>query len=120
MSECINNASQRKEAVKRVIRQLQQGKTVEELQAQYGHITANASAEDIAAAEQEVIAEGLAVTEVQKLCDLHVAVFQVGLESEPTPENRPGHPLFDFCRTSPASGRWKVKSVCWIRKTVKS
>ena len=96
MSEHINNVSQRKEAVKSIIRLLHKGKTVEELQAEYGHIIANASAEDIAAAEREVIAEGLPVTEVQKLCDLHVAVFQSGLESEPAPENKPGHPLFDF------------------------
>lgn len=96
MSEFINNASKRKDAVKSIIRLLHEGKTVEELQAAYGHIIANASAEDIAAAEREVIAEGLPVTEVQKLCDLHVAVFQSGLESEPAPENKPGHPLFDF------------------------
>jgi DUF438 domain-containing protein len=96
MSEFINNASKRKDAVKSIIRLLHEGRTVEELQAEYGHIIANASAEDIAAAEREVIAEGLPVTEVQKLCDLHVAVFQSGLESEPAPENKPGHPLFDF------------------------
>ena len=96
MSEHINNASQRKEAVKGIIRQLHLGKTVEQLQKEYGHIIANASAEDIAAAEREVIAEGLPVAEVQKLCDLHVAVFQSGLDSEPAPENKPGHPLFDF------------------------
>jgi DUF438 domain-containing protein len=106
--------------VKGVIRQLHQGKTVEELHAQYGHIIANASAEDVAAVEREVIAEGLPVAEVQKVCDLHVAVFQAGLESEPTPENKPGHPLFDFRRTSPTSECWKAKSACWIRKTVKS
>ena len=96
MSEHINNASQRKDVVKGIIRQLHLGKTVEQLQKEYGHIIADASAEDIAAAEREVIAEGLPVTEVQKLCDLHVAVFQSGLESEPAPENKPGHPLFDF------------------------
>ena len=96
MSEHINNASQRKDAVKGIIRQLHLGKTVEQLQKEYGHIIANASAEDIAAAEREAIGEGLPVTEVQKLCDLHVAVFQAGLDSEPSPENKPGHPLFDF------------------------
>ena len=96
MSEHINNASKRKDAVKSIIHLLHEGKTVEELQANYGHIIAGASAEDIAAAEREVIAEGLPVAEVQKLCDLHVAVFQAGLESEPAPENKPGHPLFDF------------------------
>ena len=96
MSEYINNVSKRKEAIKQIIRLLHEGKTVEELQVEYGHIIAGASAQDIAAAEREVIAEGLPVAEVQKLCDLHVAVFQAGLESDPAPENKPGHPLFDF------------------------
>lgn len=96
MSELLDNATKRKEAVKQIIRLLHQGRTVEDLQAEYGHIIAGASAQDIAAAEREVIAEGLPVAEVQKLCDLHVAVFQAGLESDPTPENKPGHPLFDF------------------------
>jgi len=96
MSEHIDNVSKRKEAVKQIIRLLHKGRTVEELQAEFGHIIAGASAQDIAAAEREVIAEGLPVSEVQKLCDLHVAVFQTGLESIPAPENKPGHPLFDF------------------------
>lgn len=96
MSEFLDNATRRKEAIKNVIRLLHEGKTVEELQAEYGHVIANASAQDIAAAEREVIAEGLPVAEVQKLCDLHVAVFQAGLEAEPAPENKPGHPLFTF------------------------
>jgi DUF438 domain-containing protein len=96
MSEFLDNATKRKDAIKKIIRLLHEGRTVEELQAEYGHIIAGASAQDIATAEREVIAEGLPVTEVQKLCDLHVAVFQDGLETEPAPENRPGHPLFDF------------------------
>lgn len=96
MSEHINNASKRKEAIKKIIHLLHEGKTVEELQAEFGHIIAGASAQDIADAEREVISEGLPVSEIQKLCDLHVAVFQAGLETEPEPENKPGHPLFDF------------------------
>ena len=96
MSEYLDNAIRRKEAIKQIIHLLHEGRTVEELQAEYGHVIANASAQDIAAAEREVIAEGLPVTEVQRLCDLHVAVFQAGLEAEPTPENKPGHPLFTF------------------------
>ena len=96
MSEFIDNATKRKEAIKKIIRLLHEGRTVEDLQAEYGHIIAGASAQDIATAEREVIAEGLPVSEVQKLCDLHVAVFQDGLETEPEPENMPGHPLFDF------------------------
>ena len=52
MSEYINNVSKRKEAIKQIIRLLHEGKTVEELQVEYGHIIAGASAQDIAAAER--------------------------------------------------------------------
>ena len=96
MSEFLDNSTKRKEAVKNIIRLLHEGKTVEELHEEFGPIIAGVSALDIAAAEREVIAEGLPVSEVQKLCDLHVKVFQSGLENDPTPENIPGHPLFDF------------------------
>ena len=96
MSEFLNNASRRKAAIKKIIHLLHEGKTVEELKAEFGHVITGATGQEIAAAEREVIAEGMPVSEVQRLCDLHVAVFQDGLDEEPAPENRPGHPLFNF------------------------
>ncbi len=96
MSEFINNATKRKQALKEIIRKLHQGRSVESLQDEFGEIIKTATASDIAEAEREMIAEGTPVQDIQQLCDLHVAVFRSGLESEPSPETLPGHPVYDF------------------------
>jgi hypothetical protein len=96
MSEFINNVSKRKEIPKDVIRQLHQGKSVEEVQAEFGVLAAQASSAEIAEAEQTMIAEGLPVEEIQRLCDVHVAVFRQGLDRQRPAETIPGHPLHTF------------------------
>lgn len=96
MSEHINNVSQRKEALKEVIKRLHAGETVEELKSEFGHAIQGATAGDIADAERALISEGISVGEIQRLCDLHVAVFRDSLDEEPAPESLPGHPVFTF------------------------
>jgi uncharacterized protein len=96
MSEFINNASQRKQALKEVIQRLHAGETVESLKAQFGDVISGATAGEIADAERALISEGVSVAEIQRLCDLHVAVFQDSLDQEPAPESMPGHPVFTF------------------------
>jgi len=96
MSEHINNASQRKEALKKVIQRLHAGETVEELQEKFGQVIRGATASEIAEAERALIAEGVSVSEIQGLCDLHVAVFRESLDEEAAPESLPGHPVFTF------------------------
>jgi DUF438 domain-containing protein len=96
MSEHINNVSRRKEALKEVIKRLHAGETVEDLKSEFGHAIAGATAGDIADAERALISEGVTVGEIQRLCDLHVAVFRDSLDEEPAPESLPGHPVFTF------------------------
>lgn len=96
MSEYINNASQRKNALKEVIQRLHNGETVEELKEKFGSVISGATASEIADAERALISEGVTVTEIQRLCDLHVAVFRDSLDEEPAPESLPGHPVFTF------------------------
>lgn len=96
MSEHINNVSRRKEALKEVIKRLHAGETVEELKSEFGHAIAGATAGDIADAERALISEGVSIGEIQRLCDLHVAVFRDSLDEEPAPESLPGHPVFTF------------------------
>ena len=96
MSEHINNASQRKEALKEVIKRLHAGESVEGLKDKFGDAIRGATAGDIAEAERALIGEGVSVSEIQRLCDLHVAVFQEALDEEPPPESMPGHPVFTF------------------------
>jgi len=96
MSEHINNVSKRKEALKTVIKRLHAGETVENLKTEFGEAIAGATAGDIAEAERALISEGVSVGEIQRLCDLHVAVFRDSLDEEPAPESLPGHPVFTF------------------------
>lgn len=96
MSEFINNVSRRKEALKEVIQRLHAGESVESLQEKFGDAIRGATAGEIADAERAMIGEGIAVSEIQRLCDLHVAVFKESLDEEPAPESLPGHPVFTF------------------------
>jgi hypothetical protein len=96
MSEAINNVSKRKEALKEVIKRLHAGESVEALKDRFGDAIRGATAGEIAEAERALIQEGVSVGEIQRLCDLHVAVFRDSLDEEPAPESLPGHPVFTF------------------------
>ncbi len=96
MSEYINNSERRKEALKEMILDLHAGKDVEEVKRRFRELIQGVSAVEIARMEQELIDEGLPAEEVRELCDVHVAVFQEGLEGETTPEMTPGHPVHTF------------------------
>ncbi|MBW6467419.1 MAG: DUF438 domain-containing protein [Brevefilum sp.] len=96
MSEYIDNASKRKQALKEVIQRLHAGETVEDLKEKFGGAISGATAAEIAEAERALISEGVSVAEIQRLCNLHVAVFRDTLEEEPAPESLPGHPVFTF------------------------
>ena len=94
MSQEINNREMRKQAIKDMLRQLHEGKTVEEVQAQFRAAFDGVAASEISAAEQALISEGLAVSEVQRLCDVHSSVFKGSIEEIHAPANAskiPGH-----------------------------
>ncbi len=96
MSEYINNRELRKKTIKEIIRQLHEGKNVEEVKQQFAEVFQGVSASEISEAEGALIAEGLPVEEIQKLCDVHASVFKGTIEEihQPTdPTQIPGHPL---------------------------
>ena len=95
MSQEINNRARRKEAIKDVLRLLHEGKTVEEVQSIFREAFDGVAASEISAAEQALISEGLPVSEVQRLCDVHSAVFKGSIEEIHAPADVsqvPGHP----------------------------
>ncbi|HWS29968.1 MAG TPA: DUF438 domain-containing protein [Clostridia bacterium] len=95
MSEFINNREYRKNALKNILRQLHEGKTVHEVKEQFSAAFGGVSAEEISQAEQALIREGLPVSEVQRLCDVHASVFKGSIEDihKPAEEaDMPGHP----------------------------
>lgn len=105
MSEYINNQTQRQETLKRVIRQLHEGKSVEEVKGEFAALLRDVGASEIAALEQALIDEGLPETEVKRLCDVHVAVFRESLEAQRKADTIPGHPVYTFLAENGAAGR---------------
>lgn len=93
MSEYIDNVSQRKRMLKEALAGLHEGRSVEEVQEIFAELVKVATYDDIAEAEQMLINEGLPAAEIQKLCDLHVAVVRDALDAAPTPDSMSGHPV---------------------------
>lgn len=96
MSELINNREHRKKIVKDVIRKLHEGASVDDVKDQFAEVLKGVSPTEITVIEGELIKEGLPVEEVQRLCNVHVAVFKGSLEEIHHPEQIPGHPIYTF------------------------
>jgi uncharacterized protein len=96
MSETINNASQREEALKEIIRALHAGKSVDEVKAAFAELLEDVGPDEIVRIEEALVQEGLDPAEIQPLCDVHVAVFQDSLDAQKAPETVPGHPIFTY------------------------
>ncbi|GAV23377.1 DUF438 domain-containing protein [Carboxydothermus pertinax] len=114
MSELINNREFRKKAIKEIILDLHRGKTVEEVKERFDEIIKDVAPTEITLIEQMLIQEGLPVEEVQRLCDVHAAVFKESLEEQTFPETQPGHPIYTF----KAENRAVEKLVEEIRSTL--
>lgn len=78
MSKEINNSEYRKNTLKDILRQLHEGKPVQEVKEQFAKAFDGVSATEISMAEQSLIEEGLPVEEIQNLCNVHAAVFEGG------------------------------------------
>ena len=96
MSEFINNREMRKKVIAHIIRQLHDGRPLDEVKEQFREAFDGVSATEISEAEGALIAEGVPVQEVQRLCDVHAAVFGESIEEIHKPMDPtliPGHPL---------------------------
>ncbi|MCX6573052.1 MAG: DUF438 domain-containing protein [Candidatus Aminicenantes bacterium] len=87
------DAKTKKNILKDIIRDLHAGGDVGALQARFAALVKDVSGAEIGAMEQELIDEGLPETEVRRLCDLHVKVFESSLDAQTAPQTEPGHPL---------------------------
>lgn len=87
MSQLKMDAQERKETLKNIIRDLHDGGDVKEIKNRFGVLLDQVGAAEIGEIEQELVNEGLAVEEIQKLCDVHVAVFKESLDKQKPAEN---------------------------------
>lgn len=102
MSEYINNREHRQQALKEIIRELHAGKPVHEVKAKFDKIAGDLAPAELSLIEQKLINEGLPVTEVQRLCDVHAAVFREALTKNPDINVEPGHPVAVFIEENKA------------------
>ncbi|WP_433945009.1 DUF438 domain-containing protein [Paenibacillus sp. SN-8-1] len=107
MSELINNRetqiagqSMRQNMLKEIIKELHQGKSVDEVKARFAEAVGDVTVEEISAMEHSLMEEeGIPVTEVQRLCSVHTAIFKGSIEEihrSSKPEEQPGHPVHTF------------------------
>ena len=99
MSEFINNESVRREKLKVLIKELHAGASVEDVKGRFETEFGGVTTTEISQMEQELVAEGLPIEEVQKLCDVHASVFDGSIEDiHPSKDNSQvkGHPVYVF------------------------
>ena len=86
----------RLELLKSYIERLSKGEDLEAVRSDFVKNFKDVSSKEIVNAEQELIMSGLPLEKVQKLCDIHSALFHesnIVDESQKDLENIPGHPL---------------------------
>jgi len=104
MSELIDNRAHRIRTMKDVIRHLHAGQPRGELKARLAALVGECDASEIAAMEQELIAEGVPAQQIMGMCDLHSQVVRETLVERASAPPPPGHPVDTFHRENEALG----------------
>jgi DUF438 domain-containing protein len=105
MSEFINNSEYRQKKLKELIRSLHEGKTVDEVKAEFQKEFENVSTTEISQIEQALVKEGLPIEEVQRLCDVHASVFNgsiADIHVKKDYSHMDGHPVNVFMEENKA------------------
>ena len=96
MSELINN---RQEKLKKLILSLHAGKDFEAAKQEFKEDFGSITTEEISQLEQGLIKDGMDVADIQKLCDVHAAVFDGSISDIHKIHDyssTPGHPVQVF------------------------
>jgi PAS domain S-box-containing protein len=72
----------RKKVLKDILKQIHMGIPIEKIKENFQKFLENVSPLEIVKIEQELISEGISREEIQRLCDLHLAIFKEQLEKQ--------------------------------------
>lgn len=81
------------EALKSMLRSLHKGESVEELKRKFKDVLETISPIEIPLVEQELVREGLSISEILRLCDLHVELIRDTLRPNLLMDMPKGHPV---------------------------
>jgi hypothetical protein len=73
---------EKKKILKEVIKQLHAGASPQEVKERFKQVLETVTSLEIAKIEQELVEEGISREEIQRLCDVHLAVFREQLEKQ--------------------------------------
>ncbi|HON89275.1 MAG TPA: DUF438 domain-containing protein [Spirochaetia bacterium] len=96
MSEYLTDGEEKTKRLKPVIDALAAGNSPNKVKREFHEFIKGASATEFASMEQSLIAGGMPVKEVMKLCEIHADVFRKGLEKIKPGKTLPGHPVHTF------------------------
>ncbi len=102
MSELIDNRAQRIRTLKEIIKSLHAGESPETVKVRLRELVRQTDHSEIIAMEQALMAEGMPVSEIQAMCDLHSQVTREILVQIQPPQLPPGHPVDTFRRENAA------------------
>ncbi len=115
MSELIQNKQFRQDKLKELILRLHDGATVEEVHGEFDKLTTGVTATEIAEMEQALVNEGMPVADIQRLCDVHAAVFKGSIEDIHKEDTAPvltaGHPALTIKAENAKIQDWLDKEI---------
>ncbi|WFO75009.1 DUF438 domain-containing protein [Desulfurococcaceae archaeon MEX13E-LK6-19] len=85
--------SRKIDLIKNLLKSIHQGESVESIKEKFRDVLLQVSPFEIPLIEQELIREGIPISEILKLCDLHVELFREFLASKELKDVPKGHPL---------------------------
>ena len=97
------SAEYRQERLKEIVQDLHEGSDIKAVRKRFAELIRNVSPEEIAQMEQGLIAEGVPVEQVQKVCDVHVQVFEQALGRQRKSRVLPGHPVHTYLEENKAA-----------------
>ena len=100
-----DESARRAEQLKGIIRKLHDGASVADVKAEFDALAEGIDSVEIARMEQALIAEGMPVEEVQRLCDVHVSVFKDSLDVAPEATLAADHPVDAYIRENAVATR---------------
>lgn len=110
MSELIDNARRRKDLLKHMILQLHEGHAPDAVRPQLVRLLGQVPYGDVVEIEQELISEGLPVSEVLRLCDVHTEALRGAISQEGARQAPAGHPV-DIFRQENRALEWELARI---------
>ncbi len=105
MDQFSHDETQRLEMLKKVLRELHAGKSVEEVKIKYGQLLKGVNVLEISTVEQALLDEGVPEEELAGMCDLHVDAFEPGISQPELSETSPEPSVHTYLAENAAAGK---------------